>query len=263
MENDDVVDIPKKRGRPKKESTSTELKNSSLLQKKIGRPKKENITSYQLKNSSLSKCYKCNYCGSYLFFEESSRAMWCCGKGRIKIKFPTLDAPFYDNPKFLSETRSYYNLFSFSALGVTGGFQSPKSGPSLVKIQGRIYHRIFDLSYTNSVNNSSLYVSDGKERQKISLQYPLLFPHASAGWSVDLCDDQNKKISQTKYYRYLLLSEPRFTRLARLGQEYFVDMWCRTEEEKLQFIRYNQSKFLCVASRRGPLRWHPQVRIES
>lgn len=57
------------------------------------------------------------------------------------------------------------------------------------------------------------------------------------------------KISQTKYYRYLLLSDPRFTRLARLGQEYLVDMWCRTEEEKLQFIRHNQSKFLRVASR--------------
>lgn len=64
-----------------------------------------------------------------------------------------------------------------------------------------------------------------------------------------MTDEEETKISQTEYYRYLLLSEHRFTSMARLGQEYFVDMWCRAEEEKLQFQKNNQKKLLRCALR--------------
>ncbi|XP_065203965.1 uncharacterized protein LOC135834055 [Planococcus citri] len=344
----EVVQTKKARGRPKKQIECDSVKVPKIVKKS----ESENVspeTTYFLQKISLDDCYKCPHCNSRLFIEESSKLMWCCGNGRIHIKLPQLNASFYDEPQFLSHSRAYNNLFAFSAMGVSEGFQIPKSGPSLVKIQGRIYHRVFDLNYKGSVNNSSLYIDDGKERLKIaenekldkniidqiskflhevnpfisslkqlhneksenahlvfektsrkthgpilgdrpscaeiagilyttpnadprkvviwkknerqpqfvpfldpayeSLQYPLLFPHGSAGWSIDMLDDNNRKITQTKYYRYLLLSDSRFTSLDRLGQEYFVDMWCRVEEEKLRYIRFNQSKFLRMAPR--------------
>jgi hypothetical protein len=73
------------------------------------------------------------------------------------IKLPHLNALFYNNPQFLFHSRGYNNLFEFSALGVSEGFQAPKSGPSLVKNQGRIHHRVFDLNFTGSMKNLSLY----------------------------------------------------------------------------------------------------------
>lgn len=267
------------------------LQSGDDLQKK-----NKNISLHKLKNTSLSSdSSKCLFCGAHFFDEEKLRSMWCCGEGRIKITFPQLDVPFYTNAKFLRDVRSYNNLFSFSALGVSGGFQGPQSGPSLVKIQGRIYHRIFDLNYKGCINNSTLYVCDNDVRLNIaknqkldgnivieisnylekvnplvtslkclnnekcetahlvfekterktegpilrdrpmcakiagilntspqaeprkiviwkngerepqfihfldpayeSLQYPILFPHASAGWSIDLVDENNKNIA--------------------------------------------------------------------
>ncbi|XP_046393620.1 uncharacterized protein LOC124161349 [Ischnura elegans] len=82
-----------------------------------------------------------------------------------------------------------------------------------------------------------------------ALQYPLIFPHASSGWSPALRDRTGNKITQVKYYRKLLLSEPRFTFLRRLSQEYFVDMWCRAEEARLQYVKLNQRKILRIAPR--------------
>ena len=284
-----------------------------------------------------------------IFFIFEYRYSVFCKSGSINIKLNDLEGNFYLNQKFLKDCRTYNNLFAFSALGVSGGFLNFNGGPSLVKIQGRIYHRIFDLSYSNSINNSVLYIDDGRQRLNIAeqnnldlkivqeihaymnlvnpsipiykqlsltdsdtahivfektsrkthgpilgdqpmseeiagiikinpeadprkiivwkknnrepqfiyfldpayecLQYPLLFPRASAGYSINLKDKNNKKISQQKYYRYLLLSQKRFTIMARLGQEYFIDMWCRVEEERLQFIKRNQAKLLRVASR--------------
>lgn len=72
-----------------------------------------------------------------------------------------------------------------------------------------------------------------------SSQYSLLFPPAAAGWFIDLRGKNNEKIIQQKYYHFLLLSEPRLTLIGHLGQEYFVNIWCRAEEEKLQFIKHN------------------------
>ncbi|XP_046405004.1 uncharacterized protein LOC124170300 [Ischnura elegans] len=83
-----------------------------------------------------------------------------------------------------------------------------------------------------------------------ALQYPLIFPHATSGWHPELRDREGRKYTQVKYYRRLLLSNPRFTFLRRLAQEYFVDMWCRAEEERLQFIKRNQHNALKIASRR-------------
>ncbi len=277
---------------------------------------------------------------------------------------------FYDDTSFLKNPREYNNLFAFSALGVTGGFQGPPggSGTSMVKIQGKVYHRIFDLSWQNgkTSNNSELYIDDGAMRaeagkkrnlntkiissiqaflnrvnplcsvykvlgshpsetahivfektsrandgpvlgdrpasQEISaiiktdaaagnprkasvwkinerepqfidildpiyepLQFPIVFPTASAGWHVDMtgpAKDETKdgtkdetkkgrKLSQTKYYRqWMLCGDDRMRKLGRLGQEVYVDGFSRIEEEKLNYIRHNQDLLTRKASRK-------------
>jgi len=67
------------------------------------------------------------------------------------------------------------------------------------------------------------------------LQYPLLFPHGSPGWSIDF----HPKLTQMKYYRMRLLqNDDRFRSLGRLNNEYLVDMFSRMEEERLQYRRH-------------------------
>ncbi len=316
------------------------------------------LCALHLKYSNLQddNIEPCKYCGARLFHEERSRTKWCCGQGSLLFpKAPPLEAAFYQKESFLKNVRSYNNLFAFSALGVTGGFQRAPNGrgTSMVKIQGKIYHRIFDLSWSQPgcPNNTELYIDDGQKRmstakqqsldvsivteiqnylqqvnslcpvykqlgahdadnahivfertsrakhgpvlgdrpvsgeiagiiktqsdkdegRKVSvwkksqrrpqfisildsayepLQYPLIFPHATAGWFPGMLSINNVKVSQTKYYRQLLLSDDRMKQLGRLAQEYFVDAWSRAQEEKLMWIRREQPKLRRSASRK-------------
>ena len=66
----------------------------------------------------------------------------------------------------LKNSWAYNNLFSFSALGVTMGFPAPPS--SSLKIQGRGYHYIFDLNYSESANDCALYIDGGAERLRLA-----------------------------------------------------------------------------------------------
>ena len=68
------------------------------------------------------------------------------------------------------------------------------------------------------------------------LQYPLLFPHGTYGWSPQL-----DKHTQCNYYRYRLLTEPRFRLLGHLTCEYLVDMYSRVEEERLNYIHQGRN----------------------
>jgi hypothetical protein len=45
------------------------------------------------------------------------------------------------------------------------------------------------------------------------------------------------KYTQIQWYRHLLLVEPQFLQLGRLACEYVVDMYSRTEEERLQYLK--------------------------
>ena len=69
------------------------------------------------------------------------------------------------------------------------------------------------------------------------LQYPLLFPHADAGWSPEFKSVTNRKVTLLEYVRQLFLREPRMSDEGRLTQEYAVDMYLRVEENRLQFLR--------------------------
>ncbi len=126
-----------------------------------------------LRYSSLSQSVPCGVCGAQLFAEEKTRKKWCCGGGQLFFpKAPPLAAAFYSNLTFIKDSRSFNNLFSFSALGVTGQFQKAPGGygPCMVKLQGKTYHRMFDLSWKKDgcINNSQLYIDDGKMRLDVA-----------------------------------------------------------------------------------------------
>ncbi|KAJ1521755.1 hypothetical protein ONE63_003390 [Megalurothrips usitatus] len=69
------------------------------------------------------------------------------------------------------------------------------------------------------------------------LQYPLLYPHGTAGWHFNKLDRQGRKMTQYRYSRCLLLSHPRFYELGRLSQAWMVEMFARYEEERLRYIK--------------------------
>jgi hypothetical protein len=69
------------------------------------------------------------------------------------------------------------------------------------------------------------------------LQYPLLFPHGTPGWGLHTDGSKNFPCSQIDWYRHLFLSEPRFQIFGRLACEYAVDMFSRTEDERLNFVK--------------------------
>ncbi|XP_054282185.1 uncharacterized protein LOC128999618 [Macrosteles quadrilineatus] len=140
------------------------------------------ISAYSLKIISLwdSDIFKCIHCGAPLFEEEKSRKKWCCGQGAYNVlDLSPLDAVFYSDRRFLDRARAYNDLFAFSALEVSGGYRHP-SGLAFFKIEGRMYHQIYNLSdpgqkFTTKtgdvqfVNRSRLYIDDGEERRNIAL----------------------------------------------------------------------------------------------
>ena len=81
------------------------------------------------------------------------------------------------------------------------------------------------------------------------LQYPVLFPCGTAGWSV-----QNpQRLSQINWYKSRLLQEPRFKLFGRLACEYLVDMYSRVEEQRLQFLHQGrQEQYSRVRNFRDP-----------
>jgi hypothetical protein len=66
------------------------------------------------------------------------------------------------------------------------------------------------------------------------LQYPLLFPHATAGWGPYM---RTLGWTQCTYYKARLLTEKRFQDFGRLGCEYICDMYSRIEDERLSYIQ--------------------------
>lgn len=69
------------------------------------------------------------------------------------------------------------------------------------------------------------------------LQYPLLFPHGIRGWGYINGFQKALPCTQIQWYRHLFLCEPRFQILGRLACEYAVDMFSRTEEQRLCYLQ--------------------------
>ena len=71
------------------------------------------------------------------------------------------------------------------------------------------------------------------------LQYPLFFPHGTAGYHINLhsLNPPYDKVSQIEFYRQRILTDSRFGMLGRLLNEYLVDMFSSVEDSRLQYIR--------------------------
>ena len=75
-----------------------------------------------------------------------------------------------------------------------------------------------------------------------TLQYPLMFPYGTDGYSIYLLASNDRKVTQQQYYSFhLQLRQANLIhRYARLFQQLLVDWYCKLETEHLQFIRREQ-----------------------
>ncbi|OSC97528.1 hypothetical protein PYCCODRAFT_1351115, partial [Trametes coccinea BRFM310] len=96
----------------------------------------------------------------------------------------------------------------------------------------------------------------------LPLHYPILFPYGTPGWhrELRLCDPSDPahpplttSLTQTRFHAFRL--HPRlyeFSTLLRAGrllQEYIVDAWASSEQERLRFLRCHQDRLrACVYS---------------
>ncbi|XP_054260342.1 uncharacterized protein LOC128984992 [Macrosteles quadrilineatus] len=141
-----------------------------------------NIPAFNLNKISLwdDSIFKCSYCGARLFEEEKGRKKWCCGQGANNVlNLQPLQESFYSDRRFLDRARAYNDMFAFCALELSGGYRHP-SGLSFFKIEGRMYHQVYNLSDSGQkfttkagdvqfVNRSRMYIDDGEERRNIAL----------------------------------------------------------------------------------------------
>ncbi|KAE8739271.1 hypothetical protein FOCC_FOCC015231 [Frankliniella occidentalis] len=145
-----------------------ELRRSNLIGEFQG-DELNKVSEYKLKNPSLLSptCAQCPHCKARLFNEESDRKAWCCKGGAFNVlkDIPPLDADFYSNPAFLQNPRLFNDAYAFSALVIPQGFHHPRRGLAFIKIQGRVYHRVFDINWQGRFpNHSAMYIDDGQSR---------------------------------------------------------------------------------------------------
>ena len=101
---------------------------------------------------------------------------WCCGKGKLLFRrLPPYRAEFYDegvsiDKEFKENARFINTLLSLAAGHVSGKWVKPASGISFVKILGRTYHLLHDLSWRSATGpqESQVVILDGEMRRDIS-----------------------------------------------------------------------------------------------
>ncbi|TFK82097.1 hypothetical protein K466DRAFT_448549, partial [Polyporus arcularius HHB13444] len=87
------------------------------------------------------------------------------------------------------------------------------------------------------------------------LHYPILFPYGTSGWhwEMRLCDPHDpghreleQSLTQTRYYAYQLqVRRDEFSTILRGGrlfQQYAVDVWAASEQERLNYLRLHQNQ---------------------
>ncbi|UYV66597.1 hypothetical protein LAZ67_4002252 [Cordylochernes scorpioides] len=82
------------------------------------------------------------------------------------------------------------------------------------------------------------------------MTYPLLFPAGDPGWAVGILHEENMRtstrnhVTMLQFYSYRLAIRPGFSPIhygRRLFQQYVVDAYVKTEGNRLNYIRQNQS----------------------
>jgi hypothetical protein len=101
---------------------------------------------------------------------------WCCSGGKSVVPpLPPLPANMavmlqnHELSKDISAlSRRLNNLFSFTAIGATGGFTQFATGPPSVSITGRTYHRLYDVA--DARHSLHWYLYDELERDQRAQQ---------------------------------------------------------------------------------------------
>lgn len=87
----------------------------------------------------------------------------------------------------------------------------------------------------------------------LPLHYVLLFPHEDLGWHPEMkhWDEQlkqytNDRLTQMEFYSHRLFQRPSeystILRAGKLFQEFIVDAWAATEQNRLSYYRHNQGE---------------------
>ena len=85
------------------------------------------------------------------------------------------------------------------------------------------------------------------------LSYPLFYPQGGREWSTDATASNGQHVTQMWWYRQQVLRLPHLHLCGRLLNEWFIDMYCRMEDERLSLVRREQDKpiatrkYLCEA----------------
>ena len=82
------------------------------------------------------------------------------------------------------------------------------------------------------------------------MSYTLLFPYWTLGWTDDLIQINDKKLSEMKYYSYRLHFRDKLNHIdfdgilhsGLLSHQYIIDCWIKTEECRLKWLSFNQDK---------------------
>jgi hypothetical protein len=123
--------------------------------------------------------------------------------------------------------------------------QTVDEGTFVLELQKRpVGGEIAAIIYTNNLQqihpwNVVIWQNSSSSACKVSilsseyevLQYPILFPKGTPGWSL------SSLMMQIWWYPTRILQEPWFHLFGRLFNEYIVDMYSRVEDEQLNYIR--------------------------
>lgn len=79
------------------------------------------------------------------------------------------------------------------------------------------------------------------------LQYPIMFPYGTDGYSIDLKQKNGTTLSAMQFYRFrfMIRDTNYLLRLCGLLNLYAVDMYAKIESERLLYLRMNQTKLRC------------------
>lgn len=82
------------------------------------------------------------------------------------------------------------------------------------------------------------------------LHFVLLFPFGEEGWSIETFDSSGENgVTVMEYYKFRLMCRPSSNHLlhlyGNLFHQYIVDMYAKLEENRLSYIRHNQSSLRC------------------
>ncbi|GFO17471.1 DNA helicase [Plakobranchus ocellatus] len=77
-----------------------------------------------------------------------------------------------------------------------------------------------------------------------ALQYPVLFPKGTQGWSFYLKLSHGRKLTMLQFYCFHIITRPgnHILQALRLFQQFLVDVYAKIESERLSYIRREQGR---------------------